>query len=105
MYGITLTITARKEEFDAFLSECNGKRFYTIKREDITSWGVEGMVCTFTQEHLGDMYPYETLMSTYPSLLLKIEWKSGANTGISVCQSGRVQHMEWIEDDLCFRSH
>jgi hypothetical protein len=105
MYTITVTITGKKEEFDAFLSECNGKRFYTIKREDITSWGVEGMVCTFTQEQMNHLYPYETLMSTYPSLLLKIEWKSGANTGISVCQSGRVQHMEWIEDDLCFRSH
>jgi hypothetical protein len=105
MYSITLTITAHKEELDSFVSEFNGKRFFTIKREDITCWGVEGMVCRFTNEHLGDMYPYETLMATYPSLFLKIEWKNGANTGISVCQTGRVQHMEWLEDELCFRSH
>jgi hypothetical protein len=44
MYSITLTITAKKDEFDSFLAkEFSGERFFTVKREDITSWGVEGM--------------------------------------------------------------
>ena len=105
MYSITLTITAKKDEFDSFIStEFTGERFFTIKREEITCWGVEGMVCKFTQDHLGDRF-YEKLLSQYPSLFMKIEWTSGLKTGICVCQSGVVQHMEWLEDDLCFRSH
>lgn len=106
MYSITLTITAKKDEFDSFLAkEFSGERFFTVKREDITSWGVEGMVCKFTHDDLGDTYAYEKLLSRYPSLFLKIEWTSGSKTGICICQSGVVQHMEWVEDDLCFRSH
>jgi hypothetical protein len=34
----TLTITAKKGEFDSFLAkEFNGERFITIRKEDITS--------------------------------------------------------------------
>jgi len=106
MYSITLTITAQKNEFDSFLAkEVNGERFFAIRKEDITSWGVEGMVCKFLREDLGDIYAYERLLSKYPSLFIKIEWTSGSKVGLCVCQSGAVQHMEWIEDELCFRSH
>ena len=106
MYSITLTITAHKEEFDSFVAkEFSGESFFTVKREDITSWGVEGMVCKFTHADLGDMYAYENLLRKYPSLFMKIEWTSDSKVGICICQNGVVQHMKWIEDDLCFRSH
>jgi hypothetical protein len=115
MYSIVLTITAKKVEFDAFVTrEINGENFFPIRKEEITSWGVEGMVCCFRQDSLGDLYSYEKLLRRYPSLFLKIEWTAQTDQsaqsdqskrGLCICQEGTIQKMEWTEDELCFRSH
>jgi hypothetical protein len=106
MYSIVLTITAKKDEFDSFVSrEINGERFFPIRKEEITCWGVEGMVCKVSSDTLGDLYDYERLLKRYPSLFLKIEWTCGMKAGLCICQDGNIQKMDWVEDELCFRSH
>lgn len=112
MYTTTFTLIGKKSEFDLFIANefASHEEFSHIKRHQIVSWGVEGIVCSFVRDVLPDEYALEKILHRYPSTCIKVNWSCPDGTsGVYIGRNGHIRLYEWKdlseEDELCFRSH
>lgn len=110
--SIELTVVANKSDFDSFIEVffLGHEDFSHITRDEIVSWGIEGIVCKFTRPFLPNETTLEEVVTRYPSLFLKLTWTSPC--GASVMYVGReecLRFFEWKdvsqEEEMAFRSH
>jgi hypothetical protein len=112
MYKIELTIIGKKAEFDSFLSNefVTNEEFSHIHRDEIVSWGVEGIVCKMVRDFTPDAYGIEKMTKRYPSLCIKMTWISpDGSAGVYMARHKSIRVHEWQdfseEEELSFRSH
>jgi hypothetical protein len=112
MYTITLTVIGEKSEFDLFIANefASHDDFAHIKRHEIVSWGVEGIVCSFMRDVLPDEYALKKILRRYASLCIKLTWICpDGMAGLYIGRNGQIRVYEWKDlsedDELCFRSH
>jgi len=110
MIAIELTVTGTKDEFDSFLIQYFfTRKEFRIRRNDVLSWGVEGIMCRWVSDTLIEANVFEDIVSKFPSLFVKYTWKS--STGKAGMYVGRqtLKVIEWQDlsedDETCFRNH
>lgn len=107
-YIVHVTITGQKEEFDTYMKN----EFKDIVDADIQSWGIEGVLFISNPRTPPTPAIYESLLSKYPSLFVKVLWTSAEGpSGILLGKKDTgVRMFEWTdlsteEEALSFRSH